>query len=54
MLALSMLQAMYNGSDSFTEEELKENVYWQDFCGCEYLQQDLDVSETIICNSITL
>jgi hypothetical protein len=28
MLALSMLQAMYNGSDSFTEEELKENIYW--------------------------
>lgn len=27
MLALCMLQAMYNGSDSFTEEELKDNVY---------------------------
>ena len=26
MLRLSMLQAMYNGSDSFTEEELKESV----------------------------
>ena len=48
MLALSMLQAMYNGSDSFTEEELKENVYWQYFCGYEYLQQDLDVSEATI------
>ncbi len=26
MLTLSMLQAMYNGSDSFTEETLKENI----------------------------
>ena len=43
-----MLQAMYNGSDSFTEEELKENIYWQYFCGYEYLQQDLDVSEATI------
>ena len=48
MLALSMLQAMYNGSDSFTEEELKENVYWQYFCGYEYLQANLDVSEATI------
>ena len=48
MLALSMLQAMYNGSDSFTEEEIKENIYWQYFCGYEYLQQDLDVSEATI------
>ena len=48
MLALSMLQAMYNGSDSFTEEELKENVYWQYFCGYEYLQKDLEVSEATI------
>jgi IS5 family transposase len=48
MLALSMLQAMYNGSDSFTEEELKENIYWQYFCGYEYLQADLDVSEATI------
>jgi hypothetical protein len=45
MLVLSMLQATYNGSDSFTEEELKENIYWQYFCGYEYLQQDVDVSE---------
>ena len=48
MLALSMLQAMYNGSDSFTEEEVKENVYWQYFCGYEYLQANLDVSEATI------
>ena len=37
MLALAMLQAMYNSSDSFTEEELQENAYWQYFCGYEYL-----------------
>ena len=48
MLALSMLQAMYNGSDSFTEEELKENIYWQYFCGYEYLQTNLEVSEATI------
>jgi len=48
MLALSMLQAMYNGSDSFTEEELKENIYWQYFCGYEYLQANLDVSEATV------
>jgi IS5 family transposase len=48
MLALSMLQAMYNGSDSFTEEEIKENIYWQYFCGYEYLQANLDVSEATI------
>ena len=47
-LALSMLQAMYNGSDSFTEEELKEKVYWQYFCRYEYLQKDLEVSEATI------
>jgi IS5 family transposase len=48
MLGLSMLQAMYNCSDSFTEEELKENIYWQYFCGYEYMQQDIDVSEATI------
>lgn len=48
MLALAMLQAMYNGSDSFTAEELQENIYWQYFCGYEYLQQDIDVSEATI------
>ncbi|MFI0436132.1 MAG: IS5 family transposase [Parachlamydiaceae bacterium] len=48
MLALSMLQAMYNGSDAFTAEELQENMYWQYFCGFEYAQQDVDVSEATI------
>ena len=38
MLVLSMLQATYNGSDSYTAEELKENIYWQYFCGAEYFQ----------------
>jgi IS5 family transposase len=33
MLGLLMLQAMYNGSDSYTESELMENIYWQYFCG---------------------
>ncbi|WP_322776196.1 transposase, partial [Candidatus Megaera venefica] len=45
MLALSMLQARYKGSDSFREGELRESVYWQYFCGYEYLGQGLDVSE---------
>ena len=48
MLALAMLQAMYNSSDSFTEEELQENAYWQYFCGYEYLQANLEVSEATI------
>ncbi|RZI47627.1 transposase [Rickettsiales endosymbiont of Peranema trichophorum] len=48
MLALAMLQAMYNGSDTFAEEELKENMYWQYFCGFEYVRQDVDVSEATI------
>ena len=48
MLALLMLQAMYNGSDSFTEDELMENMYWQYFCGYEYLIKDPAVSEATI------
>lgn len=48
MIALAMLQAMYNGSDAFAVEELKENIYWQYFCGYEYLQQDIEVSEATI------
>lgn len=48
MLALLMLQAMYNGSDSFTEEELTENSYWQYFCGFEYFSKNPGVSETTI------
>jgi IS5 family transposase len=48
MLALLMLQAMYNGSDSFTAEELTENMYWQYFCGYEYLKKDPIVSEATI------
>ena len=48
MLGLIMLQAMYNGSDAYTEEELKENVYWQYFCGYEYMQSEIEVSEATI------
>lgn len=48
MLALTMLQAMYNSSDAFTEEELQENTYWQYFCGYEYFQASIEVSETTI------
>lgn len=48
MLALLMLQAMYNGSDNFTESELMENIYWQYFCGYEYLVKDPEISEATI------
>lgn len=48
MIALLMLQAMYNGSDSFTEAELLENMYWQYFCGFEYFVKDPEVSEATI------
>ncbi len=48
MLALFMLQAMYNSSDSFTEEELTENSYWQYFCGFEYCSKNPGVSEATI------
>jgi IS5 family transposase len=48
MLALLMLQAMYNGSDSFTESELTENIYWQYFCGYEYAIKEPEVSEATI------
>lgn len=48
MLGLLMLQAMYNGTDSFTEEELTENMYWQYFCGYEYFSKDPLVSEATI------
>jgi len=39
---------MYNGSDSFTESELLENMYWQYFCGFEYFEKDPGVSEATI------
>ena len=48
MLGLLMLQAMYNGSDSYTEESLEENAYWQYFCGYEYFEKNCDVSEATI------
>ena len=46
MLGLSMLQAMYNLSDAKTVEAFEENMYWQYFCGYEYLEQNAAVSET--------
>ncbi|WP_342271860.1 transposase [Candidatus Tisiphia endosymbiont of Parasteatoda lunata] len=48
LLGVTMLQAMYNLSDAATEEELRENVYWQYFCGWEYLQKDAEISEASI------
>lgn len=40
-----MLQAMYNLSDAATIEQFEENMYWQYFCGYEYLEQNVEVSE---------
>lgn len=48
MLALLMLQAMYNLSDSGAESQFVENVYWQYFCGYEYITADTKVSEASI------
>jgi transposase, IS5 family len=48
MLGLSMLQAMYNFSDGFTSETFGENVYWKYFCGYEYVDTGLSVSESAI------
>ena len=48
MLGLLMVQAMYNSSDRFTEAELKENNYWQYFCGYEYFEREPEVSEATI------
>jgi transposase, IS5 family len=45
LLGVTMLQAMYNLSDAASSEELRENVYWQYFCGWEYLTKDTGVSE---------
>ena len=48
MLGLSMLQAMYNFSDCLTSETFGENIYWQYFCGYEYIDTKLSVSESAI------
>lgn len=48
MLGLSMLQAMYNFSDSLSSESLEENIYWQYFCGYEYGGNASIVSESSI------
>jgi|GEM_PF-5543071 len=39
LFGVSMIQAMYNFSDAEAEEQLKENMYWQYFCGMEYFEQ---------------
>lgn len=48
MLGLSMLQAMFNFSDCLTSETFEENVYWKYFCGYEYVDTNLSVSESVI------
>lgn len=44
-----MLQVMCNTSDVLTAEEFEENMYWQYFCGYEYLDHGDSVSESSIC-----
>ena len=48
MLGLSMLQAMFNFSDCLTSETFEENVYWKYFCGYEYVDTKLSISESAI------
>lgn len=48
MLGMSMLQAMFNFSDSLTSETFEENVYWKYFCGYEYVDTKLSISESAI------
>ena len=48
MVGLLLLQAMKNTSDALTAEELTENVYWQYFCGYEYVEKEISVSESSI------
>jgi len=43
MLGLVMLQAMCNFSDCLTSEEFTENVYWQYFCGYEYMEPEVSI-----------
>lgn len=48
MIGLMMLQAMYNSSDAACAEYFQENVYWQYFCGYEYVDTKPDMSETAV------
>ena len=48
LLGLLMLQAMNNTSDKLTSEELTENMYWQYFCGYEYIEKNVNVSASSI------
>jgi IS5 family transposase len=48
MIALAMLQSMYNFSDRMSSETFEENLYWRYFCGYEYVNKDDKVSESCI------
>ena len=48
MLGITMLQAMYNFSDAMTAKEFEKNIYWQYFCGYEYMEQGLEMSESSV------
>ena len=39
---------MYNFSDSLSSEEIEENLYWQYFCGYNYADHDIKISEASI------
>ena len=48
LLGLTMLQAMENYSDRAAAEMLDENAYWQYFCGYEYGQPHIGMSESCV------
>ena len=49
MIGLLLLQKMYKLSDKATSEMLEENMYWQYFCGYEYvMDKHMGVSESCI------
>ena len=39
---------MFNFSNCLTSETFEENVYWKYFCGYEYVDTKLSVSESVI------
>lgn len=48
LLGLMLLQQMVNVSDASASIQLKENIYWQYFCGYEYIEKEVKVSESCI------
>ncbi len=48
MLGLALLQAMYNTTDCYASETFEENYYWQYFCGYEYIETKLSISESAV------